>query len=264
MNKKRKQISLLIFLIILFVIINYSFLDNFLVNLFGDGFGSETGIVGRVIDGDTFVIGNESVRLLGVNTPEKGEYYYSEARKYLENLVLNKSVELKFGKEKYDRYNRKLAYTYLNEMNINLQLVENGYANFYFPSGKDKYYQEFFDVWKKCINENLNLCEKSKDECADCIVLKDLNVKEQKVVLHNKCDFDCFLKNWSIKDEGRKKFIFGNFILKKFGEVEIKVEDGIDTKTKIVWENEDYVWTSSGDSLFLRDGKGKLVLYYTY
>jgi len=29
----------------------------------------------------------------------------------------------------------------------------------------------------------------------------------------------------------------------------------------LFWKNEDYVWAKTGDTLFLRDGKGKLVLW---
>ncbi|MCL4419217.1 hypothetical protein M1146_03895 [Patescibacteria group bacterium] len=60
-----------------------------------------------------------------------------------------------------------------------------------------------------------------------------------------------YLKNWEIKDEGRKKFIFGNFILEKNREIKITAEDF----------NEEYVWTETGDTLFLRDEEGKLVLW---
>jgi len=31
-----------------------------------------------------------------------------------------------------------------------------------------------------------------------------------------------------------------------------------------VWKKKDYVWTKTGDSLFLRDSKGKLVLWKSY
>ena len=73
MNKK-KQIFLIIFLVIILFTINYPFLDKKLENFLTD---YETEIVERVIDGDTIVIDGSSVRLLGINTPERGEIYYS-------------------------------------------------------------------------------------------------------------------------------------------------------------------------------------------
>ena len=53
--------------------------------------------------------------------------------------------------------------------------------------------------------------------------------------------------------EGRKKFNF-NSILKSNAEVTITSKDF----------GKDYVWTSTGDSIFLRDKENKLVLYYHY
>lgn len=250
MNKKR-EILLLVFLIILFFVINYKFLNNAVIGFLEE---RETGIVERIIDGDTVVINNESVRLLGINSPERGELYYEEAKEFLEMIILNKNVELKFGKEKYDKYKRKLAYLFYKGKNVNLELVDEGYANFYFPSGKDEYYDRFVRNWEHCTSNNKYLCEKSEDKCADCIGLKEFNYKNQKVIFYNKCDFDCDLEGWVIKDEGRKKFIFENFILNPGSEVGITAEDF----------NEDYVWTSTGDTLFLRDEEGKLVLWENY
>ena len=108
----KKQIFLIILLVIVLFIINYSFLDSKLENFLTD---SETEIVERVIDGDTIVINKTSVRFLGINTPEIGEIYYSEAKEFLEEIVLNKTIKLEFGKEKYDLYKRILAYVFLRE-----------------------------------------------------------------------------------------------------------------------------------------------------
>jgi len=259
MNKKRK-ISLLIFLILILIVVNYNFLDSVLINFFDN---SETFFVERVIDGDTFVINKTSVRMLGINTPERGEKYYAEAKEFLSKKVLNKSVKLEFGKEKYDLYKRILAYTFTDE-NVNLEIVKNGFANFYFPSGKDKYYSEFYTAWENCVKKNINLCEKSTDKCADCIFLEQFDVASQKIIFENTCGFDCNLNNWWIKDEGRKKFIFDNFILKKNSYVEIVVGNFTNTPQKLFWKNEKYVWTETGDTLFLRDSSGKLVLWKNY
>lgn len=244
--------------------INYSFLDktleNFLTNY-------ETGNVERVIDGDTIVLDNgEHIRFLGINTPETTtkEKYSKEAKEFLKKLILNKTIGLEFGKEKQDRYKRTLAYIFLNGKNINLELVKQGLANSYFPSGKTKRYNEFKDAWEKCISENKNLCEKSNDICSDCIKLKTFDIKNQEIIFYNECDFDCELTNWNIKDEGRKNFFFPDFTLKNKEQVKINVGKGINTKNKLFWKNEKYVWTKSGDTLFLRDEKGGLVLWRSY
>jgi len=254
MDKKR-QVVLLITLIVVFLAINYSSIDSFLINFLDE---SKTAIVSRVIDGDTLEIVNnenkESVRLLGINTPERGEILYEEAKEFLEELSLNKSVRLEFGRDKYDRYNRTLAYVFVNEFAVNKEIVRQGYANIYFPSGKDVYYSEFLETWKECVNVGINLCEKSKYKCADCIILKELDVKSQKVVFENKCGFDCNLNKWTIKDEGRKKFIFSKINLGAGKEITITTKDF----------GYDYVWTETGDSIFLRDDKNKLVLWKNY
>ncbi len=261
MNHKQKQIAILIFLILIFFTINYSFLDSLLIDFLDE---TETVVVERVIDGDTIVIENKtSVRLLGINSPEKAGLYYLEAKEFLEDLILDKDVKLEFGKEKYDKYNRVLAYVFVGNKNVNLELVGKGFANFYFPSGKDKYSEDFKKAWENC---DKNLCESSKDKCVDCIELKKFDYKNELVVFYNKCNFDCDLTGWEIKDEGRKKFVFPEFILEKEKNVKVIVaeEDVVDTQDEIFWRRNDYVWTDSGDTLFLRDAEGKLVLWENY
>ena len=261
-SRKRRQLFLLIILIVLFFIINYPFLDNALEKFLQD---KETVFVERVIDGDTIVIENKtSVRLLGINSPEKGEVYSEEAKEFLESLVLDKKIELEFGKDKYDRYHRLLRYIFVNGKNVNLELVKKGFANFYFPSGKDMYYENFKKAWEECIKSNKNLCEKSKDKCADCIEMKEFDYKNQVVVFYNKCGFDCELSGWEIKDEGRKKFIFPEFVLGDKNEMEVKVGDGKDNSNTLFWKTKTYIWTKSGDTLFLRDKKKGLVLWENY
>ena len=52
-------------------------------------------LVSRVIDGDTFELcSGETARLLCVDTPEKGEEGYEEAKVFLEDLILYKEVRL--------------------------------------------------------------------------------------------------------------------------------------------------------------------------
>ena len=221
-------------------------------------------LVERIVDGDTIMANNKSVRLLGINSPERGETYYEEASEFLGNLIFNKTVSLEFSKEKYDRYNRTLAYVFISEKNINIELIKNGFANIYFPSGKENCYPEFVKSWEECIKSNLNLCEKSVDQCQSCVNLKEFDYNEEKVIFENICAFDCELTGWTMKDQGRKQFKFPDFTLKSAKEVLIITGEGEDSEETLFWSGEDYIWTDSGDSLFLRDSEGKLVLYRNY
>ena len=259
---KGGNIFLLVFLIFLLIGINYRFLDTKVIEFLDEG---EFTIVERVIDGDTIVVSNDThVRLLGINTPEKGEFYYQESKDFLANLTLNKTIKLEYGKEKQDLYGRTLAYIILDGKNVNIELVDEGYANFYFPSGKDVYYNSFVKAWEHCLENGKYLCKKSNDECAQCVELKELNVKNQTVVLYNKCNFDCNLAGWNIKDEGRKKFVFQNFILRNNEKVSIIVGNETNSENFLYWKGEEYVWTSTGDTLFLRDKEGRLILWERY
>jgi micrococcal nuclease len=234
---RKSRAFLLAFLIIILIAINYSFLDTRLENFLDE---SEYAHVIRVIDGDTVKIdNNESVRLLGINTPEKGEKYYKEAKEFLESLILNKTVKLEFTNDRYDKYERILAYIFLEDENINVRIVKNGFGNYYFYSGFDKYSDDLKKAWSECIKSNRNLCEASTDTCAKCI-------KTELNYIINNCTFSCDISGWQIKGEGREKFIFnGTLDHDEMAGFELDITD-------------------SGGSLFLRDDMGKLVEWGVY
>ena len=99
-------------------------------------------LVERVIDGDTIVVKQadgheEHVRLLGIDAPEvihPGEpadmYYGPEARAYLKKRLEGQTVTLKTDEpQSRDRYQRLLAYVYLNDTeNVNQTEVKDGMA----------------------------------------------------------------------------------------------------------------------------------------
>lgn len=93
------------------------------------------------VDGDTIkiTINNETktVRLLAVDTPESVhptkdvEYYGQEASDYTCNLVKNASnIELEYDENsaKEDKYNRLLAWVFVDGTLLQEKLIENGYA----------------------------------------------------------------------------------------------------------------------------------------
>lgn len=96
-----------------------------------------------IVDGDTVKIDDNGkitdVRLIGVDTPETVhpskpvEPYGKEATAFLENLLKEESVYLRFDTQKTDRYDRMLAYLYRapDGLFVNLEIVRQGYGRAY-------------------------------------------------------------------------------------------------------------------------------------
>ena len=102
--------------------------------------------VNRVIDGDTIEVrmsnGNiESVRYIGVDTPERGEPCWDEARNYNASLLGQGAVRMAADTGNRDRYGRLLRYVYAGNTFINLELVKSGYAaaKYYSPNGAHRH-----------------------------------------------------------------------------------------------------------------------------
>lgn len=89
----------------------------------------ENNTVLNVIDGDTFEIYTsgeiQTVRLLCVNTPEKNEEGYEEAKLFLEDLILGNQVELISSVTDKDSYGRLLRYVYVNGTFVNQEILDN-------------------------------------------------------------------------------------------------------------------------------------------
>lgn len=95
-----------------------------------------SGVVERVVDGDTFVLASgDRVRLIGIDTPEtvhpsRGvEPYGKQASDFSKSLLTGKRVRLVYDVQARDRYGRLLAYVYLSDGTfVNAELVKRGYA----------------------------------------------------------------------------------------------------------------------------------------
>ena len=74
------------------------------------------------MDGDTFVIKNGlTVRLLGINAPDRGKDNYRQASDYLSQLILNKKLTFEYDQYQDDKFGRILAYVWIdcsNEIRI--------------------------------------------------------------------------------------------------------------------------------------------------
>jgi micrococcal nuclease len=93
----------------------------------------KTGLM-KVIDGDTFVDADgRKIRLLAIDTPEKGEPYYGEAKDELKRIIGDRRLRFEFGAEANDRYGRLLAFVFADDsIFVNARLLEEGLARAYF------------------------------------------------------------------------------------------------------------------------------------
>lgn len=93
-----------------------------------------SGRVVRVADGDTLSIlaGNghqHKVRLFGIDSPERDQHFGQASRRALASMVSGKNVGV--VRVETDDYGRTVGTVYLGERNINLAMVEGGYAWWY-------------------------------------------------------------------------------------------------------------------------------------
>ena len=103
-----------------------------------------------VIDGDTIIIDyhgqREFIRLLRINTPEREQYGYSQAKRAMIRLVGRKRIRLEFepaGRVRRDKYKRILAYVWVDDLNVNIEMVRLGWSRFWARYEAGKYAGEF-------------------------------------------------------------------------------------------------------------------------
>lgn len=87
-------------------------------------------LVREVIDGDTIALDNgETIRYVGLDTPEMNEPYYLEAKVRNSTLVQGRIVSVVVcGAEPRDKYGRVLAWVSSAGESVNATLIKEGYA----------------------------------------------------------------------------------------------------------------------------------------
>lgn len=92
--------------------------------------------VKHVVDGDTFITtANETIRLIGIDAPEKrkydeeAEWFAAESAYFLDSLIGGQRVKLVFDVETFDVYDRTLAYVFTEDsVFVNELMLKKGMA----------------------------------------------------------------------------------------------------------------------------------------
>ena len=195
--------------------------------------------VTRIIDGDTIQTETSlTIRLKGINTPEKQMPFYQEATDYLTTLTQNKSIKIEtYGT---DKYGRTLAHIFLNDKNINEQILKQGLGTLYYYE-PDKHYKKLKQAEELARQNQWGLWQKSPD--SNCIEITKFQTDEpESLTLKNNCNK---ILNITFKDDANHIY---NTIIQPY-----------DSYTKTT----SHIWNTEGDSVYIRDEKG-LLLFYRY
>ena len=125
-------------------------------------------IVSKVVDGDTlwctFSDRSTKIRMLAIDTPEitngKNECYGKEAAEWLSKNILNKEVRLEYDKDEptYGNYGRLLAFIWINNQNINFEMIKLGYAKALTKYPIHRYsIKKIVELELEAINKNVGL-----------------------------------------------------------------------------------------------------------
>jgi len=146
---------------------------------FGKTYDYTNILVQRAVDGDTLKLENgERVRLIGIDTPEMHEsdklYRDSQrtgqdvstiqalgrrAYEFTKKIVEGQRVSLEFDVEKYDKYDRLLAYVYLKKDGtfVNAEIIKQGYASLMTIPPNAKYADLFLKLYQEARNNKRGL-----------------------------------------------------------------------------------------------------------
>jgi endonuclease YncB( thermonuclease family) len=110
----------------------------------------------HVVDGDTIDVADydfagerspkERIRLLRIDTPERGQPGYERATAAMKALVEGRDVTLVFeqpGRPDHDVYHRLLAYVFLGELDVDLEMVRRGWTRFHVKFGEGRFAEQF-------------------------------------------------------------------------------------------------------------------------
>jgi micrococcal nuclease len=186
----KKNIRIILAAIILVIIGRLSFSDTLSTDIqysqgkfklpFGKSYDYSNIFVRRAVDGDTLQLeSGERVRLIGIDTPEMHDSdklrrdssrsqqdiatikeLGRRAYKFTQDLVEGKYVSLEFDVERYDKYNRLLAYVYLKDGTfVNAKIVEEGYASLMSIPPNVKYADLFLKLYQEARENKRGLWE---------------------------------------------------------------------------------------------------------
>lgn len=123
--------------------------------------------VHRVVDGDTVEVDcfgtRERVRMLQINTPERGQPGFRGASEALRAMIDGAQVTLEYaepGKPTRGHYGRLLAYIFVGDLNTNVEMVRQGWTRYWIKYGRSRFERDFIAAEREAPPRGLRLTQR--------------------------------------------------------------------------------------------------------
>ncbi len=249
-----------------------------------------SGTLARVVsvtDGDTMTVeingANERVRLIGINAPEAGECFASEATTELRSLTVGTTVRLVTDQSNRDDFGRLLRYVFVDgrargTLFVNEVLVEGGFAiaNRYEPDTARANELDEAQARAQDANRGVWVEGACGPPAPVDLVISAVNAdapgndnenKNGEWVTIRSRSGAADMTGFVLKDEtASHRYSFPDgFVLGEGASVRVFTGCGSNSETHLYWcHARSAVWNNDGDTAFLLDPSGNLVAQLSY
>lgn len=231
----------------------------------------------EVVDGDTIrarVGGRaEVIRLIGLNTSERGECHSDAATGALREMLTGTSLRVESaGPEEQDRFGRALRYVYGDDVLVNLAMVAAGHGVALagdhpraadFTEASEAAWASRAGMWApdacgggSATRPSVEIGDVEPDPPGD----DGQRPNEEVVVVHNRGNGSVDVSGWRLRDESsshRYAFAPGT-MLAPDAEIAVHSGCGADTPADRYW-CVGAVWSNRGDTVILQAADGTVV-----
>lgn len=239
----------------------------------------------EVLDGDTIEVrfedgSEDTVRLIGINSPEGGECFATDAKAGLADLIEGATVLLEPDQSNRDQFGRLLRYIWTtDEQHVNEITVGKGWAiaREYPPdtaradelaAAQDRAIQAQAGLWAPdacgtAVPADIPIVHIEYDAPGN----DNFNLNGEWVEIFNGDSTAVDLTGWVLKDESAShRYLFPNgFTLQQSDTLRVYTGCGQDTDGALYWCNTgSSIWNNGGDTAFLLDPAGNIVYSHAY
>jgi endonuclease YncB( thermonuclease family) len=248
-------------------------------------FPDDPWVVSEVVDGDTLHVTRagveDTLRLIGINSPEDGECWSDEATAALIATLGTDTVTLERDVSDRDAYGRMLRYVRLpSGEDVGGVLIDGGHAiaRAYPPdTARDAGYRERQRQAREAARGMWapDACGPRALVAPDAIGIEvhpdaagddSVNLNDEWVRFSNLGAAPIDLEGWTARDESSShRYHFAALVLPPGGSTTLRSGCGVDTDTDRHWcVSGSAVWNNAGDTVFLLDPAGNVVAQLGY